>query len=47
MTNKENRNNKHAFWQALVFTVIIFAIGLIMGFFFGELQGRKSTVYFN
>ena len=26
-------NSKHAFWQALVFAVIIFAIGLIMGFF--------------
>ncbi|PIN90519.1 hypothetical protein COU60_01720 [Candidatus Pacearchaeota archaeon CG10_big_fil_rev_8_21_14_0_10_34_76] len=25
--------NKHVFWQALVFTIIIFVIGLIFGFF--------------
>ncbi|MBI2632599.1 hypothetical protein HYW75_06345 [Candidatus Pacearchaeota archaeon] len=27
-------NNKHAFWMALVFTLIIFALGLMSGFFF-------------
>ena len=25
--------SKHVFWQALVFTVIIFAMGLILGFY--------------
>ncbi len=29
----ENRS-KHAFWQALVFTIIVFALGLITGYFF-------------
>lgn len=27
-------NNKHAFWMALVFTLIVFALGLMSGFFF-------------
>ncbi len=26
-------NNKHAFWQALIFTLIVFAIGMIFGYF--------------
>jgi len=26
-------SSKHAFWQALVFTIIVFIIGLILGFF--------------
>lgn len=35
-------NSKHAFWQALVFTVIVFGIGLSLGFLF-ELS-RNNTV---
>ena len=31
--------SKHAFWQALVFTVIVFSLGLILGFF---LESRQS-----
>lgn len=26
-------SSKHAFWQALVFTIIVFAIGILLGFF--------------
>lgn len=26
-------NSKHAFWQALVFTIIVFSIGMMLGFF--------------
>lgn len=32
-------SNKHAFWQALVFTIIVFAIGILLGFF---LEGSRS-----
>lgn len=34
-------NSKHAFWQALVFTIIIFAIGLIFGYFIENLRSEK------
>jgi hypothetical protein len=27
------RNSKHAFWQALVFTIVIFGLGFVLGFF--------------
>lgn len=32
-------NSKNAFWQALVFTVIIFILGLILGFFLETYRG--------
>jgi len=35
-------NNKGAFWQALVFTVVVFGIGLILGFFLDSF--RVSSV---
>jgi hypothetical protein len=34
-------NTKHAFWQALVFTVIVFVIGLIFGFFLESYRADK------
>ena len=34
-------NNEHAFWQALVFTFIIFIIGFIFGFFLEVFRGDK------
>ncbi len=34
-------SNKHAFWQALVITIIIFAIGFIFGFFLEVFRGDK------
>jgi hypothetical protein len=33
-------NGKHAFWQALVFTIVVFAIGIIFGFF---IEGQRSN----
>lgn len=33
MTNKE-KNNKSSFWKALIFTIIIFGLGMILGLFF-------------
>lgn len=33
MVEKVKINSKHAFWKALIFTVIVFALGLIMGVF--------------
>ena len=38
-------NSKHAFWQALVFTIIIFSLGMILGFFL-ELR-QSDRVYAN
>ncbi len=32
-------SSKHAFWQALVFTIIVFAIGILLGFF---LEGSRT-----
>jgi uncharacterized protein YneF (UPF0154 family) len=32
---------KHAFWQALVFAVIVFSLGLILGFFIETVQTDK------
>jgi len=34
-------NSKHAFWLALVFTVIVFVIGLIFGFFLESFRADK------
>jgi hypothetical protein len=34
----KERNNKHAFWMALVFTVAVFGVGLIFGIF---LEGSR------
>ncbi len=34
-------NTKHAFWQALIFTIIIFGIGLLMGFFLENSRSDK------
>lgn len=36
--------SKHAFWQALVFTLIIFSLGLLLGFFIEFKQSER--VYF-
>ncbi|MEK6914943.1 MAG: hypothetical protein AABW89_00170 [Nanoarchaeota archaeon] len=33
--------SKHAFWQALIFTVIIFSLGLILGFFLESKQSDR------
>lgn len=38
-------NSKHAFWQALIFTIIVFGIGLILGFFLESYRADK--VQFN
>lgn len=38
-------SSKHAFWQALVFTIIVFGIGLIIGFFLESYRADK--VQFN
>src|SRR3989344_4133455 len=32
--------SKHAFWQALVFTAIVFFLGMILGFFFESKQSE-------
>lgn len=37
--------SKHAFWQALVFTVIVFSLGMLLGFFL-EL-GQSQSIYSN
>lgn len=34
-----NNRHKHAFWKSLIFTIVIFGLGLIMGFF---LEGVQS-----
>lgn len=34
-------NSKHAFWQALIFAIIVFSIGLIMGFFLEQNRTEK------
>ncbi len=36
---------KHAFWQALVFTVIVFSLGMLLGFFLEF--GQSQSVYSN
>jgi hypothetical protein len=33
--------SKHAFWQALVFTIIVFSLGMILGFFLELKQSDK------
>lgn len=38
-------NSKHAFWQALVFAIVVFGIGLILGFFLESY--RADRVQFN
>jgi len=40
-----NYGGRHVFWQALVFTIIIFAVGLIFGFYLES--SRASTVEVN
>ena len=35
---KDLNMSKHAFWQALIFTVIVFSLGLIFGFFLEVVQ---------
>ncbi|MDP3881399.1 MAG: hypothetical protein Q8Q31_00790 [Nanoarchaeota archaeon] len=37
-------NNKHAFWQALIFTIIIFSIGLIFGYFIESSRSDKAEL---
>lgn len=39
--NKMALGNKHAFWQALVFTIVVFGIGLLMGFFLESAYSNK------
>jgi hypothetical protein len=34
-------NSKHAFWQALVFSVAVFVLGLILGFFLESSRAEK------
>ena len=34
--------SKSVFWQALVFTVVIFAIGLLFGFYLESLRAGKN-----
>lgn len=38
--------SKHAFWQALVFTVIVFSLGMLLGFYLeiGQSQSIYSTL---
>jgi hypothetical protein len=38
------RSSKHAFWQALVFTIIVFIIGLILGFFLESNRAEKVEI---
>lgn len=38
-------NNKHAFWKALIFAVIVFAIGFFLGFFLEN--SRTSQIELN
>ena len=38
-------NSKHAFWQALIFAIVIFGIGLILGFFLESY--RADQVQYN
>jgi hypothetical protein len=40
-------NTKHAFWQALVFTIIIFFLGIVIGFFFEVSRSNQisNTIY--
>ncbi len=42
---KKEKNNKHVFWQALVFTIIVFILGFILGFFLEV--SRNNEVMFN
>ena len=37
-------NSKHAFWQALIFTIIIFIIGLIFGYFVENSRSNGAQV---
>ncbi|MBS3092794.1 hypothetical protein J4466_05240 [Candidatus Pacearchaeota archaeon] len=37
-------NNKNAFWQALIFTIIIFVVGFIFGFFLEVFRGDKMEL---
>lgn len=37
-------NSKNAFWQALIFTIIIFIIGIIIGFFLENYRSDKLEV---
>jgi len=36
-------NNKHAFWIALIFTIAIFGIGLVIGYFFEGYMTNKAN----
>jgi len=36
-----NCGTKHAFWQALVFTIIVFGLGLVMGLFIEESRANE------
>jgi len=36
------QNNKHIFWQALVFTIIIFSLGLLFGYFLESYRADRS-----
>jgi len=38
------RNNKKAFWQALIFTIIIFALGLLLGFFLEKNRTQEIEI---
>ncbi|MCU0642434.1 MAG: thioredoxin family protein [archaeon] len=35
------QSNKHVFWQALVFTIVIFGIGVILGYFLESQRAEK------
>ena len=35
------RNNKHAFWQALVVAVIVFGVGILLGFFLESYRSNE------
>ena len=38
-----NMDSKHAFWQALVFTIIVFFLGIVLGFFIEARQSDSLT----
>jgi hypothetical protein len=41
-------NSKHAFWQALVFTIIVFVIGVILGFYLENSRSKSiETIIIN
>jgi hypothetical protein len=37
-------NSKHAFWQALIFTVIVFGIGLLIGYYIENTRTNKVEI---